>query len=848
MRNSLFITLICCFMLIGGIVYGDNSDDRMLVRVYWQKPAELEQLLAWKLDFASEGSIQSGEYADVIITAEELSQIENAGYSYTIKIASLRDLRIDEEYMNYDEVVNEINLYEIFYPDIVKVYDIGDSWAKVYAEGNPNYDPLNEHDIWAVKISDNVEEEEDEAAILVCGMHHAREPITVNMTVEIMRQLADNYASDPEIQRYVDSLEIWLIPILNPNGHHLVITDFDIWWRKNVRDNNGNGNIDDYEGVDLNRNYSFAWELGDNDPPSQVYHGDYPFSEPENQAIRDLCLEQRPVVAHSYHTSGQWIIYPYSWTDDELPPDEETLLEMAYEMAAITGYTPTPGLGYQSHGNMTDWTYVQFGAMSFCSEMATEFIPPGWQLQEIIDLNLPSDYYLMDRTMRSKIEVHVFDAETNEPLVVNIDVLEIPLPDDFPLRQSDPVFGRFDRLLVPADYTVSINTYGYQNQLLDVTVREETPTILNVALERSPLGTLQGVVQDGSYALNPISGATVTLFLDSEIEPEIRTTDENGFYQFESIAEGSYEINVAFDGYDPRTLTVTILGDDVNEFYVALFPVIDFEENNGDFYTQGNSGWEWGQPQESGGPSEAYSGENVWGTDLNGEYNPYSRLYLFTPPYRLTSNTGDYGISFFNWYQTRDGYDGGQVQISTDDGENWMLIHPDDGYPDLVAALGGQPGFTGNSNGWQHLYFDLSEYMNQEVSFRFRFGSTDHSDLGWFIDNFTVYGNDLYSDVKKTTPVSTPSRFMLSQNVPNPFNPKTVISYGLPSTSDVALSIYDLSGRLVRRWTESAKSAGRYSIEWNGKNESGNLVQSGMYFYRLEFGDEVMTRKMLLLR
>lgn len=88
----------------------------------------------------------------------------------------------------------------------------------------------------------------------------------------------------------------------------------------------------------------------------------------------------------------------------------------------------------------------------------------------------------------------------------------------------------------------------------------------------------------------------------------------------------------------------------------------------------------------------------------------------------------------------------------------------------------------------------------------------------------------------------------LGQNFPNPFNPSTTIAFGIEKQADVKLTIFDVSGSLVRTLVRGVKEEGIYHITWNGQNDSGNHVASGIYFYRLVAGDFVQTRKMVLLR
>ena len=88
----------------------------------------------------------------------------------------------------------------------------------------------------------------------------------------------------------------------------------------------------------------------------------------------------------------------------------------------------------------------------------------------------------------------------------------------------------------------------------------------------------------------------------------------------------------------------------------------------------------------------------------------------------------------------------------------------------------------------------------------------------------------------------------LRQNVPNPFNPSTAIAFGLKRSSHVSLKIYDLAGRLVRILAEEDRPAGDYTENWDGRDGSGHPAASGVYFYQLETGTTVLSKRMTLLR
>jgi hypothetical protein len=93
-----------------------------------------------------------------------------------------------------------------------------------------------------------------------------------------------------------------------------------------------------------------------------------------------------------------------------------------------------------------------------------------------------------------------------------------------------------------------------------------------------------------------------------------------------------------------------------------------------------------------------------------------------------------------------------------------------------------------------------------------------------------------------------PKHHMLYQNVPNPFNPATTISFELREAAEIMLAVYDPSGHLVRVLESGSFEAQRYDVEWDGTDVSGQPVASGVYFYRLRAGSEVLTRKAVLLK
>ncbi|MCP4705323.1 MAG: T9SS type A sorting domain-containing protein [candidate division Zixibacteria bacterium] len=101
--------------------------------------------------------------------------------------------------------------------------------------------------------------------------------------------------------------------------------------------------------------------------------------------------------------------------------------------------------------------------------------------------------------------------------------------------------------------------------------------------------------------------------------------------------------------------------------------------------------------------------------------------------------------------------------------------------------------------------------------------------------------NDLHSK-------ELPDKYSLSQNYPNPFNPETKIEYILHRQSEISISIYNLIGQKINSLVNDIKPAGNYSVNWNGTDNNGNKMASGIYFYQLQIGDYTETKKMILMK
>ncbi|MCP4569693.1 MAG: zinc carboxypeptidase, partial [FCB group bacterium] len=212
--------------------------------------------------------------------------------------------------------------------------------------------------LWGIKISDNVEVDEDEPEVYFNSLIHAREPIGLEITLDLIHQLLDNYGIDPTITSYVDETEIWITPIVNPDGYVYNETTNPFgggMWRKNLRDN-GDGSY----GVDLNRNWGFLWGLDDvgstDDGYDETYRGTAAWSEPEALALHDFIIAHDFSVIVNYHSYGNMYVRPFGFDRSVRNADMPKYSPLLDSLYHLNYYSITPSM-YPTNGGAYDWQY-----------------------------------------------------------------------------------------------------------------------------------------------------------------------------------------------------------------------------------------------------------------------------------------------------------------------------------------------------------------------------------------------------------------------------------------------------------------------------------------------------------
>jgi carboxypeptidase T len=338
----------------------------------------------------------------ILVSSQDIRQLNRDRIPYLLESSKFPDLNsrsvylqggINGDYHSYSELEADLQGLERTFPQLARLFTIGVS--------------LENRNIYALKISDNVARDEEEAEVLFLGCHHAREWISVEVPYLLARFLLEHYQTDAGVRRAVDHGEIWIVPLVNPDGLEYSIR-FYRYWRKNRRLNS-----DGSFGVDLNRNYGYNWGYDDRgsspEPASEVYRGTEPFSEPETRAVRDFFIQRDFQALISYHSFSQVILYPWGFT--AAPTDKDGLFEsLASSMAKliqavngrIYGFGRAGDSFYLTNGDTTDWAFGVAGIPAFTielppvDELGGGFFNAERDIDPIFKENLPAALALID--------------------------------------------------------------------------------------------------------------------------------------------------------------------------------------------------------------------------------------------------------------------------------------------------------------------------------------------------------------------------------------------------------------------------------------------------------------------
>ncbi|MBW1809155.1 MAG: proprotein convertase P-domain-containing protein [Deltaproteobacteria bacterium] len=400
------------------------------------------------------GSHQRLQFVDIYTTPAERDRLLR---KYSRRIVDTQPLNLHRQvealvdYTHPDEMASFLDSIESAYPAIAK---------KVILEDNL----FEGHVVYAMKISDNVAVDEDEPTYLMDMQMHAREVMTAEVALDAIEYLTSRYASDPQVQRWVDNMEIWIVPQVNPDGSAYVHEQYNMW-RKNRRPDCP---------VDLNRNYEWSYRAcsGSSDYcDDDTHHGSGPASEPETQAMQALMEELRPMYYINYHSYGEYIIWPggCGFVDEhELFLHVGQLLNNSVE--TDNGQTGQWEIGncpqvlYEAPGGAEDHAYGATGALGFVFELNSGGFQPDYaQWRDVtVERQRVAWSLLLDRTLDGPaLTGHTYDSNTLAAIVADFQFANHPFGSGQWTLQTDNQ-GRFGRAVLPeSDHVIVFTASGY---------------------------------------------------------------------------------------------------------------------------------------------------------------------------------------------------------------------------------------------------------------------------------------------------------------------------------------------------------------------------------------------------
>ena len=475
---------------------------RYFVHIPHVAAEDVRKLAGQQFDIA--GFDASTGVLGIVAEAEELDALSAMGFSYTVIDVSHP---LDQspfalsDYTDPTEMAAFLDQVQANYPTLAKKVLVKDGL-------------FERHTVWAMKITKDVDQPNDRPRFVLDAQHHAREVMTPEIAKDAIDFLTSNYAGSSQVRNWVDNIEIWVVPIVNPDGASYVFTT-DNGWRKNRHPNCA---------VDLNRNYPFNWNNCNGSSAScdaETTRGTAPDSEPETDGMIQLFSDLHAFFGLSYHSYGQYLLYSYGCLD----PDEKTVMDALAQSlnAVLVKDDGTPGgwatgpiwsTIYLADGGSTDTEYGRYGTYSYTIEVNTSSFQPDYATWRDITVQRQRTawQFFLDKTLTTpQIRGKITDARTGQPLAAQVSVQEVTYTHGESPRTADPR-GLYTWLVqAGGTYHVAFSMPGYCTQILTVTVGSG-PQTANVALTypAAPSSLAAGAAGDNRIDLSwsPVDLAT----------------------------------------------------------------------------------------------------------------------------------------------------------------------------------------------------------------------------------------------------------------------------------------------------------------------------------------------------
>ncbi|MEE9450520.1 MAG: M14 family zinc carboxypeptidase [Ignavibacteriaceae bacterium] len=742
---SFIIISLLIFSSVNAQVLGDGGwrVGEKQIRISADNPEHIRQLYNLKLNMDLYGPAYDHIVAYVI--PDELRQIEELGIPYIVEIEDLNSHNqnfwlVLAQYHTYQQIIDLADSLAGAFPSICKKYIFGYS--------------IQNRQCVALKISDNVDVDEPEPEVMFDGGIHGDEIGGPENIIRFARDLCLQYGTDPTVTNLINTREIWLYLMVNPDG------------RYSMSRYNANG-------VDLNRDWAYMWDGwgGSTGPCSQI----------ESKNLRSCMYSNQFVVHTTYHSGTEYISCPWSYRPDQ-PLDWNHIIQLAGLYSSVSGYSNLQfGQGYNGmyaiNGSTKDSNYGLMNSVSWSMEISYSKQPPASQIMLYYNHNYPSMIAMIENAGYG-LEGIVTDALTGAPVTASVFVNNY-----FP-TYTDPTAGDYHKYVLPGTYSITVVANGYQSQTINnVVVTTNSSTVTDFQLQPgeghyvykfaasqipnnnySDEGLTPAVIgqpDDINYSI----GKNGWCVLDMQYPIPDVTGSDFTVYEGDTSPEGYYcYAGQTIDG--PWLLLGT--GNGTTQFDLAASGLAHaqfiriLDDGDGTAVTP-NAGFDL----------DAIEANAVIPVEL----------VSFT-----AESEGDKVVLMWQT-ATETNNSGFEIQKSEKSNVNGQTVW------EKVTFVDGRGTTTEVTN------YTYNDKVVKPGTYLYRLKQID-------FDGTVAYSPEVEIDV------TGPVEFALFQNYPNPFNPTTTIKFSLPKKANVKLIVYNAVGQVVVELINKTMEEGYHQVQF----------------------------------
>lgn len=435
-------------------------------------------------------------FAHVYLLPEDFDFLREQGYA----VRWIRDLQTEHmqelwaltggsdnplaDYHTNNEIAADFAAWQTAYPNYFHYETIGLS--------------VQGRNIWAAKVSDNVNDDEPEIEVKYISTMHGNEPVGTENCLRFIDELLIQYGIDPELTELMNDFEMWFIPTMNPDGNAVGQR-----WNAN--------------GVDLNRDFPDRINDSVNTTAGRQI---------ETAHVMNWSAQHNFVLSANFHTGAIVVNYPWDGNVSgqnvyTACPEDALFIHISrrYSQYNLPMYNnpafPPDGITngadwYVIYGGMQDWNYVWMGDRETTIELSNQQPPDTSQLEQLWqDNRLSMRYYLLEA--KYGVRGIVTDSATSEPLRASIQLGASPY-----LTFSGALHGEYYQILQNGTYALTFAAPGYQSRAFsNVVVANNIPTILDVQLARAPSAQIVVSPESLDVAIDVCDSADVPLTISN---------------------------------------------------------------------------------------------------------------------------------------------------------------------------------------------------------------------------------------------------------------------------------------------------------------------------------------------